>query len=233
MRKPWHEQLPELAEEIRRDLVDRYPNLHLYINGRSAEVRGTFPVLSEAGAALDRYRIAIDLPPDYPNELPVVFEVGGRIPRISDRHMNDVDGTCCVFLPDARWEIFPIGAPFRQFLDGPVRDFFLGQSLVERGEPWPHGDWDHGAKGIVQYYQELLQTEDSEVVVRYIAVLALNVAKGHLDCPCGSGARLRNCCHEATNDLRAKIPPATARKSLDSIRSSGPKRRHRHRNGHL
>jgi hypothetical protein len=34
-----------------------------------------------------------------------------------------------------------VGAPFRRFLDGPVRDFFLGQATVERG-----GDWTDLAK---------------------------------------------------------------------------------------
>jgi hypothetical protein len=34
---------------------------------------------------------------------------------------------------------------FRAFLDGPMRNFFLGQILVEAGKPWPFGERPHSA----------------------------------------------------------------------------------------
>ncbi|HWP56925.1 MAG TPA: hypothetical protein VNL14_03440 [Candidatus Acidoferrales bacterium] len=213
MKGAWHQKNPKLAEQIRSDLRARYPNLHLFIESDgSAAVRGTFPVLSPEGRVLDEYRASIELLADYPRSLPVVREVGGRIPWKPDFHVN-TDGVACVLLPDDRWRCFPEGAPFVQFLDGPVHDFFLGQSLVALGEDWPFGQWSHGPNGVREYYQWLLATNDMPTIARFLEILAKVNLKGHWTCPCGSGQKVRNCCRAKIEELRKKIPPEIARKA--------------------
>lgn len=177
---------------------------------------------------LDRYQVSIELPPDYPESLPIVREVGGRIPWKPEFHVN-ADGVACVLLPDDRWRCFPEGAPFAQFLDGPVRDFFLGQSLVALGEDWPFGQWRHGAEGVYEYYRWLLQTDDADTVLRHLRVLAKLGLKGHWECPCGSGEKIRRCCRARIADLRGKIPPGVARKAVETLGArtapvTGPRR---------
>lgn len=217
MRALWHQRNPGLVREIRDALRERYPTLHLFIedDGR-ATVAGTFPVRAPDGRVLDSYPVSIALPPDYPRGLPVVREVGGRIPWKPDFHVN-VDGTACVMLPDDRWRCFPEGAPFLQFLDGPLHNFFLGQSLVAAGGDWPFGQWRHGPDGVFEYYQWLLETKDAATVGRYLRVLAKLNFKDHLECPCGSGKKIRRCCRSKVLDLRRKIPSTVARKALDTL----------------
>ena len=182
----------------------------------AAVVRGTFSVYSTQSKVLDEYRISIELPQDYPKGLPIVREVGARIPWNEDFHVER-DGKACVLLPDDRWRCFPEGAPFRQFLDGPLHDFFLGQSLVALGEDWPFGGWGHGSVGIIQYYTELLETDDVKTIVRFLRVMGKQNLKLHLSCPCGSGDKIRRCCKGKVIDLRRQIPPAIARKSLEVL----------------
>jgi len=217
MRGAWHQRHPELGGQIGADLRARYPNLHLLIGSDgSATVRGTFPVRSPDRRVLDRYQVSIELPADYPRCLPIVREVGGRIPWKADFHVN-ADGVACVLLPDDRWRCFPEGAPFVQFLDGPVHQFFLGQSLVALGEDWPFGQWSHGPNGVNEYYQWLLETDDAPTIARYLHVLAKLSMKGHWDCPCGSGQKIRRCCRAKIEALRRKIPPVVARKALGTL----------------
>ena len=213
----WHRRNPKLVDEIRADLAGAYPNLHLFIDeDGAAEVRGTFPARSPEGRVLDRYQVRIELLPDYPRSLPVVREVGGRIPWRVDHHVEP-DGKACVLLPDDRWRCFPEGAPFKQFLDGPVHDFFLGQAIVERGGEWPFGEWSHGEKGILEYYCDLLGTEYRAVVERFLQVLSKADLKHHWECPCGSGRRIRRCCASRIRELRRKIPHGIARQSLNKL----------------
>ena len=216
MNKPWYKRNPKLAQEIRADLFGHYSSLHLFISDGKSEVRGTFPVLSVDGKVLDRYLVAIELLCDYPNSLPVVREVGGRIPWSDDFHV-ETDGKACVLMPDDRWRCFPEGAPFLQFLDGPLHDFFLGQSLVALGGDWPFGQWKHGAEGVYEYYQELLEAQDERTVRRFLHVLAKLNLKTHWDCPCGSGRKIRKCCASKIVDLRGKIPPAVARAAVNRL----------------
>lgn len=156
---------------------------------------------------------------DHPKSLPLVREVAGRIPRERDRHINE-NGTCCVLLPDERWKSWPVGAPLIDFLNGPVRSFFICQSLVEAGNPWPMEQLAHAADGIRASYSELLGTDDVIVIRGYLTCLAAKQVKGHWSCPCGSGERLRDCHLTQLLDLRKKISTADASRSLSYFRGS-------------
>jgi hypothetical protein len=105
-----------------------------------------------------------------------------------------------------------------QFLDGPVRDFFLGQSLVGLGDPWPFGQWGHGTDGIRQYYAELVGTDDIRVISQYLDYLSKKKIKGHWPCPCRGGKRLRECHGALVQDLTTKIPRRIAAESLGKLR---------------
>ena len=213
MPRSWLKARPDLVEDVGKSLDGAFQNLHLFVIDGVAEVRGSFPVFAADGQVLDRYSIRIRFPDRYPDELPVVEEVGGRIPRTADRHVFTDSGACCVLLEETRWEVFRVGDSFRTFLEGPVQAYFLGQSLVERGEEWPFGEWSHGALGIAEYYAEILETTDLTTIRRFVNLLALSQAKGHHECFCGSGQRLRRCCRDVIAKWRSRISVRVARRS--------------------
>lgn len=208
--KPWHVIRPELLEDVRAALC-AYPTLHLFVNDNGVEIRGTFPVLGTNGEVLDEYRVVIALTAAYPRALPVVRETGGRIPWTLDRHVLSGSGTCCVVLPDARWEEFPEGAPFRDYLAGPLRNYFLGQGIVERGGKWPFGEWGHGNKGPLEYYGQLFGTQDPAAIRRFLELIGWPNEHTRPRCACGSGKRLSKCCLAKVTDLRSKLSRRTVR----------------------
>ena len=214
--RAWHEQYPTLISEIRTDLREKYPTLHLLISGNKAEICGIFPVRSPDDKVLDRYKISIELPPDYPESLPIVREVGERISQNSEHHINQ-DGTACVFIPDDRWRCFPIGTPFVQYLDGPLYNFFLSQTVYAKTGQWIFGEWSHGNTGIYEYYRWLCKIENNLTVRRFLHILAKNNLKKHYECPCGSGKLIRYCCLTKIRDLREKISPKTASHSMNRL----------------
>ena len=214
--KPWYVARPDLVSDVHAELA-KYPSLHLFLSNANAEVRGTFPVRDEAGRTLDEYAVAIELPRRYPNALPIVRETAGRIPWTLDRHVLPTCGTCCVLLPDARWEEFPMCAPFSEYLAGPLHNFFLGQSIVESGGEWPFGEWAHGVAAKRDYYSALFETENGATVRLFLEVLGWPNPKGRARCPCGSGRRLSKCCRAKVDDLRTKIQPVTARRAFSAL----------------
>jgi hypothetical protein len=126
MKKPWFKKNPGLIEQIRKEIQENYPNLHFYTDREEVVIRGSFPITFE-NQVLDRYQIEMILPSDYPDSVPVVRETEGRIPRTVDFHIVSEDGQCCLFLPDERWRAYPKGSGFLDFLNGPVRTFFLAR----------------------------------------------------------------------------------------------------------
>jgi len=215
MKRPWHKADPTLLAKINAEVQETYPNLHFYHQNDRVVIRGSLPI-ADAGHELDRYSDEIVLPADYPDAVPLVWETGSKIPRNVDHHVNE-SGQACLFVPDERWKVCPPGTTFLEFLDGPVRNFFLGQSIFRQTGQWPFGQRPHGARGIYQYYEELLGTTDKCVIQEYINYLGRPALKGHWPCPCNSGKRIRDCHRDQINDLRTKIPCKTAKKSLKSL----------------
>ena len=219
MSQPWHKTDPAWLEKMQREVQADYPNLHFYPQGDRVVVRGTLPI-SHEGTELDRYAVEIILLASYPDALPLVFEVDGRVPWDADHHVNRETGEACLFVPDERWKVAPPTMTFLEFLNGPVRNFFLGQSLFRRTGEWPFGQRSHGVAGIREYYSELLGTDDVNVILRYLECLRRPTLKGHWPCPCGSGRRLRACHRVQVDDLRTKIPPVVALRSFEPLRKA-------------
>ena len=121
-------------------------------------------------------------------------------------------------------------SPFSEYLDGPLRDFFLSQAWFEQHGEWPFKQWKHGVEGIFEYYRELTGVMDANAVIRYVRVLSYPRLKGHIQCPCGSKLRLRDCCYEQVSRLRRTVDPVFAKRSLKALDSiQGAARRLRKR----
>lgn len=215
---PWHQRDPEAFAKQKQQVQVEYSHLHFFLENDVIFIRGSFPLKHEA-KIIDRHSIEIELPSNYPETVPIVRETGGRVSRIPDNHFNTLDGEVCLFALNERWQHFPAGATLLDFLNGPVRNHFLGLSLRELGEPWPFGERSHGRAGIIESYSELLGTDDESTIVRYVEYLSKPKLKGHWPCPCGSGRKIRQCHLPVIREVREKIPLHTAMESLKHLAS--------------
>ncbi len=199
----------EILDKLRLLIVIRFPTLHLI---EDRYLRGSYPV-EEAGNELDRFSIEVDFDPLNQEQMPKVRETGGRIPWREDCHVNK-DGTACVCLPEDYFFKYPGRFDPLIFLEGPVRDYFIGQALVARGDPWPHGEWQHGNVGRTDWFTEFIEGLSPIQMKAYLEILSLKELKGHITCPCGSLQRIRNCHLPFLKLLRIAISSSTARKIL-------------------
>lgn len=211
MKLPWHRDVPQLLVKVRADVEAFSPTLHLFVEGDVIRIRGSFPV-RHGSEEIDSYRVVIDLPSDYPDSLPIVRETGGRIPWTADRHISH--GTACVLLPEDRWWSFPPGRSFLQFLQGPLHNYFLGQSLVEAGEEWPFGTFPHGIDGVRAFYKERFQTEDADTAVLLLELVVSGRYKRHWPCPCKSGKKMGKCHWATLLEMSSRMPRQAAAQSL-------------------
>ena len=206
MSELWYEKDPQLYETVREEVESAYAELHFPPPIGIVLITGYYP-LFEGDRVWDRYHIRLQLAQDSPLGLSTVYEIGDRIPRTPDRHMEP-DGKACIVLPDAYWHEHPQGMNLLGFLNGPVRSFFVNQSLRDLGQPdvWKHGEWRHGTDGIIEFYASVLRTNDPKTILAYLGILKRGDIKGHWACPCGSGRRLRNCHLGLVSELRTRIP---------------------------
>jgi len=116
-----------LRNDAERNLSQISDHCTSKIRQRIVFVSGSFPV-SDTRGVLDRFLIEVEIPPRFPHSLPVVREVGHRIPWIADRHMYS-NGIACLLVEEDWWVSHPNRCyNLIEFLDGPVRNYFLGQA---------------------------------------------------------------------------------------------------------
>jgi hypothetical protein len=197
---------------LEETVQERYPDLRLTIENGTLLFRGSFPVLYE-GQVLDRFLIEISFPQGI-TKLPIVREIGGRIPKTVHRHVF-TSGALCTEVPELT--MLRGNYSLLSYLDGPVRNYFIGQALVERGEPWPFGEWAHGKTGLLEAYGEILGVAGEREIRRYLDYLVHKKIKGHWACPCGSGKRLRECHADHLRELQHRIAPRIARQALERL----------------
>lgn len=197
------------VRELESAIRERYTDLRLVIENGSPVFRGSFPVVHE-GQELDRFLVEIVFPKGI-NHLPLIREIGGRIPRTTDRHTFS-GGSICTEVPELT--LLRGDYSLLSYLDGPVRNYFIGQSLFEKGKPWPFNEWSHGKSGLLQAYGEILGVSGEPVIRRYLDYLGHKKVKGHWQCPCGSGKQLRQCHIVVMRKLQKVVPPPIARQAL-------------------
>lgn len=215
MTLPWFEREPVAYDAMRRMLIERYPTLHARMIDGAVVIRGTFGI-SHEGEELDRYRLELRLPSDYPWSLPTVWETAERIPREIDRHIYPKNGALCLGVAEELWLAMNGNFSLDRVLDIPVRNYLIGNSLIEQGQEWPTGDRSHGVPGVVEFYASLLGTKDELALLRFLFSFLLGKVKGHRPCPCGSGSILRKCHMEGMRQL-GRLPRELVRYTADTL----------------
>lgn len=217
MKQPWHRRDVDGYVREKAELRHTYPTLHFFPDDKQVTIRGGFPVTLN-GSVLDRYQVEIIVPAAYPRSIPEVRETGGRIPRIADRHISTETGNACLFVEEETSVYFPPDSTLLQFLQGPVNCFFVGQLHFEEFSTWPFDERSHGWEGTVEFYSEKLGTSDLKTILAYVDCLRRPVVKGHWDCPCGAGKRLRHCHFEQVIKLRSMVSSEIAQRSFDRLK---------------
>jgi hypothetical protein len=208
--------LGKQAQSLQQELAQKFPDITVSTTETKIYLRGAFPVLHE-GNVLDRYQVEIDWS-DRDTEVPVLRETGGRIPWIADRHMSQ-GGMACLFVPEEWLLRARAERTIIHYLDGPVRNYFLWQSLFERGESPPWGERSHGVSGLIEAYSDMVSMQGAAAVKRCFGYLSRDRIKGHWMCPCGTNRRVRDCHIEHLRELKRKIPRYIAVLALKRLKN--------------
>ena len=210
--------------KIRADLAalegavqERFPDLVLVARPDGVVAEGRV-ALFDAGRVADEYQVAVRLPPEHPAGYPVLFETGGRIPRVSDRHMEGNTGKCCVMAVDELHFRYPGGCDLLTVLSEPVTAFLISQTYYEAHDGWPFDAREHGLDGRLGFYAEQVGAKDTTVGLSVAMVVAGSSAGGGTKCPCGSGRPLRKCHRDVIRRLRDRIPQALVADLIREVR---------------
>tara|TARA_B100000609_G_C17174531_1_gene413587 strand:- start:84 stop:734 length:651 start_codon:yes stop_codon:yes gene_type:complete len=156
----------------------------------------------------DDYRLEIKFSSRFPRNIPVVREVGDKIPRNGDYHVNG-DGSLC------------LGSPLRLLLKirkNPGVGGFVDSCLIpylyavshklKYGGEFVFGELKHQQPGMIEDYIDILGLHDEAGIREAVSLLAIKKRIANKKtCPCGCGKRLGVCpFHHKLNELRKAAP---------------------------
>ena len=163
----------------------------------------------------DAFEIDLIVPAAYPKVLPWVLETSGRI-RDDYEHVY-ANGMLCLAVPTEERMIFRREPCLYGFVTNLVIPYCYGYCYWERHGVHPFGEREHGDGGIVRFYIERLDLADEIQALEVALYLFQFGYRGHHDCPCGSGAKLRSCHGSALLELHRSHTAETARFDLEAI----------------
>lgn len=142
----------------------------------------------------DSFYLEIVIPRAFPQEIPKVIELEGKIPRDGKYHVNH-DNTLC------------LGSPLRllqKIYEKPNLVGFSERCLVpylyavshklRTGGSFVFNELAHGEQGIIEDYLDLFGLKKHEQVIQTLALLGMKKRIANKSpCPCGCGLRLGKC----------------------------------------
>lgn len=158
----------------------------------------------------DSYSLSIIIPYNFPFQLPVVQEVGGKIPRDQNYHINP-DDSLCLGSPLRLLRILSYSPTIVTFVEECLVPYLYAVShKINNGGSFIFGELSHGQKGIIDDYLELFGLKNKTQVIHVLRLLSFNKRFANKQkCPCNCGKRLGACkFHKVLNQYR-KIAPSS------------------------
>ena len=181
-------------------------------------VSGTLPFEASTDGhetITDVFEIDLVVPETYPEGVPWVLETSGRI---SDAYEHVyTNGKLCLAVPTEERLIFRQEPCLRGFVTNLVIPYCHGYCYWEKHGVHPFGERDHGGAGIARFYIDRLGLADEVQALEVVLHLFQHGYRGHHDCPCGSGAKLRDCHGPAVLELHRNHTVASAQCDLAEI----------------
>ena len=185
---------PETAAHQVAELIQHYPDLEVVesnqelirLRGRIYIYRTTF------NYTLNRsYEVEINIPLNS-TCLPTVMDIEGAVDAsFPHRYIN---GELCLETDTAVKLYFIEGFNLLKWIREFVEPYYFSYDYYCRYGVFPFGEHPHGIDGIMDTYQDIFLEKDMLATLKLMTYCCeTRKYRGHANCPCGSGEKIRNC----------------------------------------
>lgn len=204
-----------------KELVEEYTDNSSFElvaqNNNSFTIEGEYKLFAEYNDIIlaDDYALRIVISNNYPSEIPIVYELSGKIPS-KYPHISADRALCLGIRGDIACEL-EREPSLASFVETTVQSALYSAKFFFKYGKYPFGERKHGAKGILSYYEDLFEA-DQATSLKLLRTIALDQYRGHSYCPCGSSQRLRDC-HGKTllSIMRSPVRHAAAKRDYEDI----------------
>lgn len=149
---------------------------------------------------LESYRVKIDIPNNYPRELPVIKELSSKIDEHYS-HVNLDNSLCLATDVDMHVQLSPCYS-LLDYVTKFVIPYFISHEYHKKYNIFPFGERAHGIEGVFEFYREFFKIEKFNPMYDLLHYTSTKRYRGHVVCPCGSNERVRKCHGERIQSLQ-------------------------------
>lgn len=187
------------------DVVKKYPNLTIKSKNGISYLKGILDITNDENIDVGSFSIEIKWKAGFPYCFPILFEVGNDIPNIDDWHKY-ADSSCCITVEADEILECKNGITLLQFIKNHAFPHLANQLYRKKFGTYKNGEFSHGISGIIQYYNGLMKTSNSEKWIEYfdIAFRGKKIKCGRNDlCFCGSKDKYKKCHNKVFETLHS------------------------------
>lgn len=142
----------------------------------------------------DTYQLVIEIPDLFPGDIPIVREIGKKIPHDGKHHVND-DGTLCLGSPIRLLSKISENPTLIGFSESCLVPFLYAISYkIQYSGSFIFSELAHGTLGIIDDYKELFSLKTTEQVIDTLVLLGTKKRVANKKpCPCNCGNKLGKC----------------------------------------
>ncbi|MFW6131604.1 MAG: hypothetical protein ACOC5F_03295 [Candidatus Aminicenantaceae bacterium] len=142
----------------------------------------------------DSYRLKIKIPSEYPKNLPIVEEIGKKIPQNKEFHVNPDGSLCLGSRLRLLWEISKKSSLLK-FAESFLVPYLYAISYKKKyGGELLFGELDHGLFGELKDFADLVGLKSPEQAKYALQLIGMKKRLANKKpCPCGCGVRLGKC----------------------------------------
>lgn len=164
----------------------------------------------------ENYAVRIEVPREFPRELPRVVETQGKVPR--SFHRNP-DASLCLGSPLAIRLAIADDPSIAAFIDRVVIPYFYSHAYFVRCGQMPFGELAHGAAGLEDDVRRLFRMPNGTDAVEFLRLASLRRRHANKHkCPCGSGKRLGRCHSTVVQQARCVLGRFVCRSEWQLLR---------------
>ena len=132
------------------------------------------------------------------DDLPQVWEISNKI-RKGYPHLYGDRRLCLA--TDLEQRLYLEKHTILDWIKEYVEKYFVSYIYYKRYGVFPFGEHSHGEKGIYEFLKCKYKMDNLKETKSIYEYVCTKKYRGHLDCPCGSGKKIRNCHGELILEL--------------------------------
>lgn len=187
------------------DAIKKYHNLKI-IQAKDgiSFIRGILDIPNDNNEIVGNFLVEVHCSECFPYRFPILFEIGGEIPNEYDWHKFK-DSRCCITVLPDEILICKNRISVSSFIKNYAIPYFANYIHKKQTRQYKNGEYAHGVKGVGQFYESLMKTENRDLWIQYFKYTFQNLkvrCERNDNCFCGSQEKYKQCHLEVFNNLR-------------------------------